>query len=72
MAMDDTSFRGALFNNTPGVTSRRIAFLLCCLLGFAMITPLAWLVRSSVMEMGQIFIFPPQWIPEPPGAAQLS
>ena len=27
--------------------------------------PFVWLVRSSFMEMGQIFIFPPEWIPRP-------
>ncbi len=30
-----------------------------------MLLPLVWLVRSSVMNIGQIFIFPPEWIPEP-------
>jgi len=27
--------------------------------------PFAWLVRSSFMETGQIFILPPEWIPKP-------
>lgn len=27
--------------------------------------PFVWLIRSSFMEMGQIFIFPPEWIPNP-------
>lgn len=30
-----------------------------------MLIPLAWLVRSSVMGLSQIFIFPPEWIPDP-------
>jgi multiple sugar transport system permease protein len=30
-----------------------------------MIMPLVWLVRSSLMDNSQIFIFPPQWIPNP-------
>ena len=30
-----------------------------------MLMPLVWLVRSSFMELNQIFIFPPVWIPEP-------
>ena len=64
-AAEDTSFRGALWRRSAGVRSRRIAFLVCCVLAVAMATPLAWLIRSSVMEMGQIFIFPPQWIPRP-------
>jgi multiple sugar transport system permease protein len=27
--------------------------------------PLIWLIRSSFMETGQIFIIPPEWIPKP-------
>ncbi len=27
--------------------------------------PLIWLVRSALMESGQIFISPPEWIPDP-------
>lgn len=30
-----------------------------------MLVPLAWLVRSSVMGLSQIFIFPPEWLPDP-------
>ncbi|MFC5449086.1 carbohydrate ABC transporter permease [Paenibacillus aestuarii] len=32
---------------------------------FLMITPFVWLLRSSLMDNNQIFIFPPQWIPSP-------
>ncbi|HWJ74142.1 MAG TPA: carbohydrate ABC transporter permease [Kaistia sp.] len=42
-----------------------LAFVLAVLFALGMILPLAWLVRSSLMELGQIFIFPPQWIPDP-------
>lgn len=35
------------------------------LIAFVMIMPLVWLVRSSFMGMGQIFRFPPEWIPKP-------
>lgn len=42
-----------------------LAFLLALIFGAGMIVPLLWLVRSSLMELGQIFIFPPQWIPDP-------
>ena len=30
-----------------------------------MLIPLVWLVRSSFMGLGQIFIFPPEWLPDP-------
>ncbi len=53
-----------------GAAARRrlgqgIAYALCILGSIIMLIPLAWLVRSSVMTLGQIFIFPPQWIPDP-------
>lgn len=30
-----------------------------------MLIPLVWLVRSSFMGLNQIFIFPPEWLPDP-------
>jgi multiple sugar transport system permease protein len=30
-----------------------------------MLLPLTWLFRSSIMTPGQIFTFPPEWIPNP-------
>ena len=62
---EETGFRESLVLNTPGVTGRRVAFIACLLISAAMLLPLAWLVRSSLMKPGQIFIFPPQWIPKP-------
>ncbi len=40
-------------------------YLLCIGVSVLMLFPLVWLVRSSVMDLGQIFIFPPEWIPDP-------
>lgn len=53
-----------------GRTARRrlgkaVVYLLCILGSVLMLIPLAWLVRSSVMSLGQIFTFPPEWIPSP-------
>ena len=42
-----------------------LAFVVCCLVALVMLIPFAWLVRSSFMDAGQIFEFPPQWIPHP-------
>lgn len=65
MTTTETDIVPLLVRSSSGVGKRRIAFLLCIVLSVAMIFPLAWLVRSSLMEMGQIFIFPPEWIPDP-------
>ena len=35
------------------------------LFGFVAVMPFIWMVRSSFMEIKQIFIMPPQWIPDP-------
>ncbi|MBQ6562443.1 MAG: carbohydrate ABC transporter permease [Clostridia bacterium] len=33
--------------------------------GFVAMLPFVWMVRSSFMEIKQIFLMPPRWIPEP-------
>lgn len=45
--------------------ARTITYLLLIAGSIAMLTPLAWLIRSSFMSLDQIFFFPPQWIPDP-------
>lgn len=50
---------------TRRVLGRLVVYLLCILGSALMLFPLVWLVRSSVMELGQIFTFPPEWIPNP-------
>ncbi|MCD9021143.1 carbohydrate ABC transporter permease [Cohnella silvisoli] len=45
--------------------ARMLVYLILILGSVVMIFPFLWLMRSSLMENGQIFIFPPQWIPAP-------
>lgn len=47
------------------VLGKMVIYLLCLVGSVLMLFPLVWLVRSSVMDLGQIFIFPPEWIPRP-------
>ena len=42
-----------------------ITYILLLIGSVAMLLPLAWLVRSSVMTLDQIFVFPPEWVPDP-------
>jgi multiple sugar transport system permease protein len=42
-----------------------ITYILLLAGSVAMLTPLVWLIRSSLMSLDQIFYFPPQWIPDP-------
>lgn len=44
----------------------RVTIYAICLGGSAvMLIPLIWTLRSSVMSINQIFVFPPEWIPNP-------
>lgn len=40
-------------------------YLILTTLSLIFILPLAWMIRSSFMELHQIFILPPEWIPKP-------
>ena len=42
-----------------------MVYALCTFGSVLMLFPLVWLVRSSVMDLAQIFVFPPEWIPNP-------
>jgi hypothetical protein len=42
-----------------------LVYLLLVVGAAIMIIPLLWLISSSFKDSGRIFIFPPQWIPNP-------
>ena len=42
-----------------------ILYLLCVGLGIIFLLPFIWLVSTSFKTNSQIFVFPPQWIPNP-------
>jgi multiple sugar transport system permease protein len=45
--------------------SRGAIYVLLLAGAVAMTTPLVWLLSSSLKDDGKIFVFPPQWIPDP-------
>lgn len=45
--------------------TRLLIYLLLVAGSVLMLMPLLWLVRSSLMDNAQIFVFPPEWIPRP-------
>ena len=66
MALSRTSTSSTPRNRNSGrIFGKLIVYLLCLLGSVLMLFPLAWLLRSSVMGLGQIFTFPPEWIPDP-------
>jgi multiple sugar transport system permease protein len=44
---------------------RIITYIVLFIGSVVCLIPLIWLIRSSFMETGQIFIIPPEWIPKP-------
>jgi multiple sugar transport system permease protein len=44
---------------------RMFVYLLLVLGSLICLFPLYWLIRSSLMDIGSIFVFPPIWIPNP-------
>jgi multiple sugar transport system permease protein len=44
---------------------RSLTYLLLVLITIILLTPLVWLVSSALKDTGQIFTYPPEWIPDP-------
>jgi multiple sugar transport system permease protein len=59
---DPGSIRRNAMRNMIG---KLVSYFLCFAGSFLMLLPLAWLFRSSFMSPGQIFTFPPEWLPNP-------
>lgn len=52
--------------NRSKKTSKILVFIILLITSTTVILPLYWMVRSSLLELHQIFIMPPIWIPKPP------
>lgn len=67
MSIATTSVRKPtdLVRKTSRRGRRTATYLVCAVVSAVMLLPFVWLLRSSVMEIRQIFAFPPQWIPDP-------
>jgi multiple sugar transport system permease protein len=48
-----------------GLGKKILTYLLLLAGAVPTLLPLIWLVRSALMDSGQIFVSPPQWIPKP-------
>ena len=62
MAVHPPKRRSPAFSRAFG---RLTIYALCLGISVLMFFPLLWLLRSSVMDLGQIFVFPPEWVPRP-------
>jgi multiple sugar transport system permease protein len=48
-----------------GAVKQAGIFVACLAVAAVFVSPFLWLVRSSLVDAGQMFEFPPQWIPHP-------
>jgi multiple sugar transport system permease protein len=51
--------------NRRGLPERVALHAVLIAVGFFMLAPLLWMLSTSLKEPGDIFIYPPQWIPDP-------
>ena len=47
------------------VTKMVLVYLLLIIGGIAISIPFIWMVSTSLKQLGQVFLFPPVWIPQP-------
>ncbi len=68
--MSATNTIGAKKKVTPGLKAKRtiweiIIHLLLIIGGIIMLIPFIWMISTSFKLEGKVFIYPPQWIPNP-------
>ena len=56
---------GATRRKTLRVIGRTLLYLIALAGSALMLLPQVWMLRSSFMDINQIFIYPPTWIPDP-------
>ena len=57
--------RRSLGRTTRTRIGKGVFYILLLSGSVVMLIPLVWLIRSSFMGLSQIFIFPPEWLPDP-------
>ena len=50
----------------PGTIGRALVYLVLVVLAVIFIAPFAWMVSASLQDVGDMFRWPPQWIPRSP------
>lgn len=61
----DPSAEGHHKRKTRSIALRLLWYVILTLVSIAMLLPFFWLVTSSLKRPEQIFVLPPQWIPNP-------
>ncbi len=56
---------GAVRRKTARVVGRTLLYLVAIAGSVILLTPQVWMLRSSLMDINQIFVYPPTWIPNP-------
>ena len=55
----------AVRRQTGRIIGRTLLYLLAIAVSAIMLLPQVWMLRSSLMDINQIFVYPPTWIPKP-------
>ena len=63
--MEISKARPRLLRRIGGITRNTLSYVVLGALTIAMAVPFVWMISSSLKAQGYIFIYPPQWIPNP-------
>lgn len=58
--------RSKRLRRTTEAVKTALTYALLITIGITMIVPFIWMVSTSLKKMGEVFIYPPVWIPNPP------
>ncbi|MBP3962428.1 carbohydrate ABC transporter permease [Paenibacillus lignilyticus] len=62
---NDAPVRRKLTRSQSELVSKLFSYLLLCLGSIVILIPFAWMLSTSLKLKADVYIFPPQWIPQP-------
>lgn len=58
--------KGHRLENPTRRLQRLLIYIIVIFLACVILVPFFWMVSTALQEKGDIFAWPPQWIPDPP------
>ncbi|MBI3008123.1 MAG: carbohydrate ABC transporter permease [Candidatus Omnitrophica bacterium] len=63
--MTQTAIKSRKEAKTKSTMKKILSYILLSIFGVSMIVPFLWMVSTSLKEPGDVFTYPPKWIPKP-------
>ncbi|MBN1138645.1 MAG: carbohydrate ABC transporter permease, partial [Anaerolineae bacterium] len=59
------SLRGRLSDRLPSILWRVLIYTILCAGCVIVLIPLVWMISTALKDLKYVFVFPPEWIPDP-------